>query len=82
MELLDVVVPQHGGRQLRAEHRVALVPAQHQVLCVHWNMSRGHRGTRRLYTAHKIVPFLFSSSNYFFVEKKLNKFRKGKEILN
>lgn len=35
VELLDVVVPQHGGRQLGAEHCVGSRPAQHQVGSVH-----------------------------------------------
>ena len=84
VELLDVVVPQHGGRQLGPEHRVPLVPTQHQVLCVHWNMARGHRGTSRICTAQKIVShFLLFSKLNFFLEKKCNQFGKGKvEELN
>ena len=35
VELLDVVVPQHGGRQLGAEHCVGPRAAQHQVGSVH-----------------------------------------------
>ena len=35
VELLDVVVPQHGGRQLGVQHRVVPRPAQHPVLGVH-----------------------------------------------
>ena len=35
VELLDVVVPQHGGRQLGAEHRVVPRPTEHQVGGVH-----------------------------------------------
>ena len=37
VELLDVVVPQHGGGELRSKHRVVARAAQHQVGSVHWN---------------------------------------------
>ena len=37
VQLLDVVVPQHGGGELRSKHRVVARPAQHQVGRVHWN---------------------------------------------
>ena len=42
VELLDVVVPQHGGRQLGPEHCVVPRAAQHQVGSVHWNRESGH----------------------------------------
>ena len=37
VQLLDVVVPQHGGGELGSKHRVVARPAQHQVGRVHWN---------------------------------------------
>ena len=37
VQLLDVVVPQHGGGELGSKHRVVARPAQHQVGSVHWN---------------------------------------------
>ena len=37
MELLDVVVPEHGGGQLGVERGVGLAAAQQQVLGVHCN---------------------------------------------